>query len=118
MAKKEKIGVVVSAAMQKTIVVAVENRSPHPKYRKVIVQTKKFHAHDEENLCKAGDRVRILESRPLSKSKSWVVLSKYDAQGQEIVLYPDLIPVVIKAPVASPVVEEIVTPEPAVEETP
>ncbi len=93
MAKKEKVGVVVSAAMDKTIVVAVENRSPHPKYRKVIVMTQKFKAHDEENLCTKGDRVRILESRPLSKTKTWVVLSKYDPQGKEIVLYPDLMPV-------------------------
>jgi len=92
-AKKEKIGVVVSAAMQKTIVIAVENRSPHPKYRKVIVKTQKFKAHDENNLCQEGDRVRILESRPLSKTKTWVVLSKFDAQGKEVVLYPDDLPV-------------------------
>ncbi|WP_218080845.1 30S ribosomal protein S17 [Anthocerotibacter panamensis] len=92
MAKKEKVGVVVSTAMQKTVVVAVENRSPHPKYRKIIVQTQKFKAHDEENKCQTGDRVRILETRPLSKTKTWVVLSKFDPQGQEIMLYPDLVP--------------------------
>ena len=63
MAVKEKVGVVVSAQMDKTIVVAVENRSPHPKYK----------AHDQENKCQEGDRVRIQETRPLSKTKRWVM---------------------------------------------
>ena len=67
MAVKEKVGVVVSAQMDKTIVVAVENRSPHPKYGKIIVKTKKFKAHDQENKCQEGDRVRIQETRPLSR---------------------------------------------------
>jgi len=123
-AKKEKVGVVVSSAMQKTIVVAVENRSPHPKYRKVIVQTKRFKAHDEENLCKTGDRVRILESKPLSKTKAWVVLSKYDPQGQEIVLYPDLMPVAAVIQMApeptvrlEPTLQELAAIEPLAEET-
>ncbi len=104
MAKKEKVGVVVSSAMQKTIVVAVENRSPHPKYRKIIVQTKKFKAHDEQNLCQKGDRVRILENPPISKTKTWVVLSKFDPQGKEIPLYPELFPVkaVKTEPVSTP----------------
>ncbi|MBW4696969.1 MAG: 30S ribosomal protein S17 [Aphanocapsa lilacina HA4352-LM1] len=74
MPRKEKIGLVVSDAMQKTVVVAVENRVPHPKYKKIVVRTRKFKAHDEENRCKVGDRVRILESPPLSKTKRWVVL--------------------------------------------
>lgn len=73
MAVKEKVGVVVSAQMDKTIVVAVENRSPHPKYGKIIVKTKKFKAHDQENKCQKGDRVRIQETRPLSKTKRWVM---------------------------------------------
>ena len=73
MAVKEKVGVVVSAQMDKTIVVAVENRSPHPKYGKIIVKTKKFKAHDQENKCLEGDRVRIKETRPLSKTKRWVM---------------------------------------------
>ena len=73
MAVKEKVGVVVSAQMDKTIVVAVENRSPHPKYGKIIVKTKKFKAHDQENKCQEGDRVRIQETRPLSKTKRWVM---------------------------------------------
>jgi small subunit ribosomal protein S17 len=73
MAVKERVGVVVSDKMDKTVVVAIENRSPHPKYGKIVVKTKKFKAHDEENRCKAGDRVRIRETRPLSKTKRWEV---------------------------------------------
>lgn len=73
MAVKERVGVVVSNKMDKTVVVAVENRSPHPKYGKIMVKTKKFKAHDQENQCQEGDRVRIRESRPLSKTKRWVV---------------------------------------------
>lgn len=73
MAVKERVGLVVSDKMDKTIVVAVENRSPHPKYGKIVVKTKKFKAHDEENQCKQGDRVRIQETRPLSKTKRWKV---------------------------------------------
>jgi len=73
MAVKERVGVVVSDKMDKTVVVAIESRSPHPKYKKIVVKTKKYKAHDEENQCKQGDRVRIRETRPLSKSKRWVV---------------------------------------------
>ncbi len=71
MAIKERVGTVVSNKMDKTIVVAVESRSPHPKYGKIVVKTKKFKAHDEENQCKEGDTVRIQETRPLSKTKRW-----------------------------------------------
>lgn len=71
MAVKERVGVVVSNKMDKTAVVAIENRSPHPKYGKIVVKTKKYKAHDPENLCKEGDRVRIRETRPLSKTKRW-----------------------------------------------
>ncbi|MDJ0510667.1 MAG: 30S ribosomal protein S17 [Crocosphaera sp.] len=73
MAVKERVGVVVSTKMDKTAVVAVENRSPHPKYRKIVVKTKKFKAHDAENQCQEGDRVRIQETRPLSKTKRWEI---------------------------------------------
>ena len=73
MATKERVGTVVSNKMDKTVVVAVENRSPHPKYGKIVVKTKKFKAHDEENQCQEGDRVRIQETRPLSKTKRWTV---------------------------------------------
>ena len=73
MAVKERVGVVVSDKMDKTVVVAVENRTPHPKYGKIVVKTKKFKAHDEENKCQQGNRVRIQETRPLSRTKRWVV---------------------------------------------
>ena len=73
MSVKERVGVVVSDKMDKTVVVAIENRSPHPKYGKIVVKTKKFKAHDEDNQCKEGDRVRIQETRPLSKTKHWTV---------------------------------------------
>ena len=73
MAVKERVGVVVSDKMDKTVVVAIENRSPHPKYGKIVVKTQKFKAHDTENQAKQGDRVRIRETRPLSKTKRWEV---------------------------------------------
>lgn len=71
MAAKERVGVVVSNKMQKTIVVAVENRSAHPRYGKTVVRTKKYKVHDEENKCNEGDRVRIKETRPMSRTKRW-----------------------------------------------
>jgi small subunit ribosomal protein S17 len=73
MAVKERVGEDVSDKMDKTIVVAIENRSPHPKYGKIVVRTKKYKVHDEENKCKTGDRVRIRETRPLSRTKRWTV---------------------------------------------
>ncbi|HIK38044.1 MAG: 30S ribosomal protein S17 [Geminocystis sp.] len=74
MAVKERIGVVVSTKMDKTAVVAVENRAPHPKYKKIVVKTKKYKAHDPENQCREGDKVLIRETRPLSKTKRWIVV--------------------------------------------
>ncbi|BAZ89496.1 30S ribosomal protein S17 [Cylindrospermopsis raciborskii S07] len=73
MAIKERVGLVVSDKMQKTVVVAVENRSSHPKYGKTVVKTRRYKVHDAENSCKVGDRVRIQETRPLSKTKRWQV---------------------------------------------
>lgn len=73
MSTKERVGMVVSNKMEKTVVVAVENRSPHPKYGKIVVQTKRYKAHDEENRCHEGDVVRIRETRPLSRTKRWIV---------------------------------------------
>ena len=73
MAVKERVGLVVSDKMQKTVVVAIENRAPHPKYGKIVVQTRRYKVHDEENTCKTGDRERIQETRPLSKTKRWQV---------------------------------------------
>jgi len=69
--RKERIGEVVSVKMQKTIVVSVQRRFPHPRYKKVVTAYKKFYAHDEENAAKLGDIVRIEETRPLSKTKRW-----------------------------------------------
>ena len=74
MAVKQRVGVVVSDKMDKTVVVAIESRTAHPKYGKIVVRTKRYKAHDEENKCKVGDRVRIEETRPLSRTKRWSVL--------------------------------------------
>jgi len=71
--RKSRLGVVVSDKMDKTVVVAVESRHPHPLYRRVIRRTTKFKAHDEANECRLGDTVRIVETRPLSKDKRWRV---------------------------------------------
>ena len=67
----EKIGTVTSNKMEKSIVVAVERKVKHPKYGKFVKMTTKFVAHDEKNDCNEGDTVRIMETRPLSKSKKW-----------------------------------------------
>lgn len=72
--RTQKVGRVVSDKMDKTVTVAVDYLKPHPLYRKIIRKTSKFHAHDEENTCKVGDLVRIEETRPLSKTKRWLVV--------------------------------------------
>lgn len=69
--RKTRIGVVTSNKMAKTITVAVERKVKHPIYGKFVKKTSKFHAHDEKNECSIGDTVRIMESRPLSKTKRW-----------------------------------------------
>ena len=69
--RKERIGVVTSDKMEKSIVVAVERKVKHPKYGKFVKKTTRFVAHDENNDCHIGDTVRIMETRPLSKSKNW-----------------------------------------------
>lgn len=69
--RKERVGEVVSNKMTKTIVVRVERRFPHPQFKKVITRYKKFYAHDEKSEAKPGDRVRIIETRPLSRTKRW-----------------------------------------------
>ena len=74
MAIKEKVGLVVSNKMDKTVVVAVQNRASHTKYGKIVVQTRRFKAHDELNEAKMGDVVRIMETRPLSATKRFRVL--------------------------------------------
>src|SRR5438876_10495632 len=69
--KNEKVGQVVSAKMQKTIVVEVLRRVPHPLYKRIVTKRKKFYAHDEKGEAKTGDTVRIIECRPLSRLKHW-----------------------------------------------
>lgn len=81
MAAKERIGQVVSDKMDKTVVVAVESRVQHKKYDKIMVRTQRYKAHDEENRCKEGDRVRISETRPMSKTKRWVVADILSSSG-------------------------------------
>ncbi len=73
-ARKSRVGRVVSDKMQKTVVVAIERRVPHPVYGKMVTRTTRLKAHDEENNAKAGDTVRIVETRPLSKDKRWRVV--------------------------------------------
>ena len=68
--RKERVGVVVSDKMDKTVVVTVEQRAMHPLYKKTVISSKKYKAHDEENTCGVGDKVRIVETRKLSKDKN------------------------------------------------
>jgi small subunit ribosomal protein S17 len=70
-ARKLRVGVVVSDKMQKTVVVQIDRRMPHPVYGKMVTRSKRLKAHDEENSAKVGDTVRIMETRPLSKDKRW-----------------------------------------------
>jgi small subunit ribosomal protein S17 len=72
--RKVLLGEVVSNRMQKTITVKVERRVRHPIYERIVKRSKKFHVHDEHNQCRIGDRVRVIETRPLSKTKRWRLL--------------------------------------------
>lgn len=76
--RKERIGEVLSNKMTKTIVVRVERRFPHPRFKKVISRFRKFYAHDEKQEARIGDRVRIQETRPLSKTKRWRLVEIVD----------------------------------------
>ena len=69
--RKTRVGKVISVKMDKTIVVAIEDNVKHPLYGKIIKRTKKLHAHDENNVCGVGDKVEVMETRPLSKDKRW-----------------------------------------------
>ena len=81
MARKERVGTVVSDKMEKTVVVAVENRFPHPIYKKTVSRTTRYKVHDEDNSCRVGDRVRITETRPLSRTKRWTVSEVLQSAG-------------------------------------
>ena len=73
--RKTRVGTVVSDKMDKTVVVAIADRVQHPLYKKIMKRTVKFKAHDEQNACGIGDKVQIMETRPLSKDKRWRVVS-------------------------------------------
>ena len=77
-ARKSRTGLVVSDKMEKTVVVAIQRRVPHPIYGKMVTHTKRLKAHDEENSAKVGDTVRIVETRPLSKDKRWRLVEIVD----------------------------------------
>ena len=81
--RKERVGEVVSNKMAKTIVVRVERRFPHAQYKKIVTAYSKFYAHDEKNEAKVGDRVRIEETRPLSKTKCWRLVEIVERAVQE-----------------------------------
>ena len=84
--RKERVGEVITNKMTKTIVVRVERRFPHPQFKKVITAFSKFYAHDEKSEAKVGDRVRIQESRPLSKMKRWrlVEVVERNAEAEKV----------------------------------
>ena len=81
--RKERVGEVISNKMNKTIVVRVERRFPHPQFRKVVTAYTKFYAHDEKSEAKPGDRVRIQETRPLSKLKRWRLVEVVE-RGEQV----------------------------------
>ncbi len=81
MPKKVYSGKVVSDKMDKTVVVAVTRTFQHPLYKKTVRKITKFKAHDEDNKCKTGDKVQIVESRPLSKDKRWAVIKIMESEG-------------------------------------
>jgi small subunit ribosomal protein S17 len=73
MVKKQRIGIVVSTKMDKTVIVVVQTRYQHPKYTKTVLKTKRYMAHDEENKCKAGDIILLEETPPMSRHKKWTL---------------------------------------------
>src|SRR5271167_852961 len=81
--RKERVGEVISNKMTKTIIVRVERRFPHPRYKKVVTGYSKFYAHDEKSEAKVGDTVRIIETRPLSKLKRWRLVEVVERAVQE-----------------------------------
>jgi small subunit ribosomal protein S17 len=83
--RKERVGEVVSNKMAKTIVVRVERRFPHPRFKKIVTAYKKFYAHDEKAEAKVGDTVRIQETRPLSKLKRWQLIEVVERNAEDVV---------------------------------
>jgi small subunit ribosomal protein S17 len=86
--RQQKVGIVTSNKMQKTVVVTVERQVRHPFYKRVVRRSKKFLAHDEKNQCRVGDTVRIEETRPLSRSKRWRVVEVV-AQAAQVAPLPE-----------------------------
>lgn len=84
--RKERVGIVVSDKMDKTIVVAITERVKHPLYKKIVSRTKKLKAHDENNECGIGDKVRVAETRPLSKDKCWRLVEIIDKADRKSVV--------------------------------
>ncbi len=80
--RKVQVGKVVSDKMDKTVVVAIETLVRHPLYGKIVKKTKRFKAHDAENACRVGDKVRVMETRPLSKEKRWRVVEILEREQQ------------------------------------
>ncbi len=83
--RKESVGRVVSDKMEKTVVVAIDRTVMHPRYKKYLKKTHKLKAHDEKNACTIGDKVKLIESRPISAEKRWVVLEIVNASGETVV---------------------------------
>jgi small subunit ribosomal protein S17 len=83
--RKERVGEVLPSKMAKTIVVSVQRRFPHPKFKKVVTGYKKFYAHDEKGEARPGDRVRIVETRPMSKLKRWQLVEVVQRGAEETV---------------------------------
>ncbi len=82
--RKEYVGRVLSDKMDKTVVVAIDRTVMHPRYKKYLKKTHKLKAHDEKNACTVGDKVKLIESRPISADKRWVVLEILNAAGESI----------------------------------
>lgn len=97
--KNQKVGQVVSARMQKTIVVEVTRRVPHPVYKRIISKRKRFYAHDEQSAAKIGDTVRIIECRPMSKLKRWR-LGDIIRKAVQVAVEPSSID--LETPIAAP----------------
>jgi len=83
--RKERVGEVLSSKMAKTIVVRVQRRYPHPQFKKIVTAYKKFYAHDEKGEAKPGDKVRIVETRPMSKLKRWQLVEVVERGTEETV---------------------------------
>jgi small subunit ribosomal protein S17 len=86
--RKERVGEVISNKMDKSIIVRVERRIPHPRFKKVVTRYRKLYAHDEKSEAQAGDRVRIQETRPLSKTKSWRLVEVLVRQNAPVTAPP------------------------------